>query len=798
MKYLGRKLMLFAGLVTLAFSVMAADYMKVNCNFAKAGATSMWDGATPAQVKDNLLVIPAKEQYTTPLAELPANAKISVSLKASGSGQLSLLDYEADTLMTTKVLWDVKDAKELQEFSTQVASEHGSFKLALIGADGGLKVADIAFKVEGPGENLCRDSSFYGMFGINDWFVQNGGEDWDGLALGPLGSGTVVSDEFPGIGETVMITNEGTVISQQFPYNGEEMYFGVWCRQEDVTVGGKPWATAGVQVVYYDIDDNIIGHGDVTPRLIPGSHGWEYNLFRIHPGSLNAKVKSVGIWLRVFGGATGKFWADEVTIIKVGEGTDFVYDASQGEITVEPMEQPEKINPIWSGVDLSYASQIDLPNVRIALAELQKRGVTHLRTREFFSGDLVKRTVNADGTSNYDFSKVDSYMDFPVKELGLVMVPTIETVPTYLKTEGTHTPNDMVLWGELVEALVNHWLDRYGNDVVSEWIFECWNEPGSDFFRGTSDEFSQIFQTYLKVMKKIMAERNIKLRIAPPSGAMLPLLSKIIREAYAAGLTDIITDQSQHIYGGYDTSMQHFPIYFKEVTERMEPYGLADKPMHITEFNGSAMVSKHFDTAVGAAYLVKANRMMEDIGMFRSYYYSVIDHPYLNLENHFTGDLGYFGHYGTPKATVNALELMNNLNGSTRLKLTSKSEPFDGWAGVADDGTIRVLVTTFSELELGIHRKVPVNVTVAYPDDAKYSAIKMAIVDSKNANAFYAFDQAGQPKYADNPDTTAMAKAAELKYVPYDGKVVHENGELKFSFEMEMNSVMELEIIPAK
>ena len=172
----------------------------------------------------------------------------------------------------------------------------------------------------------------------------------------------------------------------------------------------------------------MIGHDDVTRQLLPGDRPWGYHVIEISPGGLSPKVKSVALYLRIWGGTAGKAWFDELAVVKQGEGQARNYDSSKGVIAVGPAGEAAELVRVWNGVDLSYCSQIDLPQVRTALRRLKEEGgLEYLRTREFFNGPFPVKSIDAAGNMTYDFSTVDKYLDYPVKELGLKLVPTIET-----------------------------------------------------------------------------------------------------------------------------------------------------------------------------------------------------------------------------------------------------------------------------------------------------------------------------------------------------------------------------------
>lgn len=52
-----------------------------------------------------------------------------------------------------------------------------------------------------------------------------------------------------------------------------------------------------------------------------------------------------------------------------------------------------------------------------------------------------------------------------------------EDVYATIYTGWTHVPLSYKRWGELVQRLTNHLVDRYGADEVNKWFFEVWNEP---------------------------------------------------------------------------------------------------------------------------------------------------------------------------------------------------------------------------------------------------------------------------------------------------------------------------------
>lgn len=55
-------------------------------------------------------------------------------------------------------------------------------------------------------------------------------------------------------------------------------------------------------------------------------------------------------------------------------------------------------------------------------------------------------------------------------------------------------PKDYTKWQGLVEAFVGHLVERYGEDEVSKWYFELWNEPDiKHYWLGTVEEYCKLY-----------------------------------------------------------------------------------------------------------------------------------------------------------------------------------------------------------------------------------------------------------------------------------------------------------------
>jgi xylan 1,4-beta-xylosidase len=117
-------------------------------------------------------------------------------------------------------------------------------------------------------------------------------------------------------------------------------------------------------------------------------------------------------------------------------------------------------------------------------------------------------TENASGKPIYSWTIVDRIFDTfhetgvkPLVQLGF-MPEALSTHPqpyqhTFPKgnifTGWAYPPKDYAKWSELVFHFAQHWRERYGDDEVKSWLWEVWNEPDIDYWRGTPEEYFKLY-----------------------------------------------------------------------------------------------------------------------------------------------------------------------------------------------------------------------------------------------------------------------------------------------------------------
>ena len=361
-----------------------------------------------------------------------------------------------------------------------------------------------------------------------------------------------------------------------------------------------------------------------------------------------------------------------------------------------------------------------------------------------------------------------------------------------------YPPRDLKVWGNILQAVVGHWIERYGKECVARWTFECWNEPNASyFFKGTETGFTEIFGAYLEALTAVEKKYGIRLEIGTMSAAgVTPWFFSSLEKARAIGKLDAVDAISLHLYAGFIGSMGTFAGDIDRMRRIASEYPpMERRPIYITEYNASTMNDPRLDTVTTAAFFVKANRIFLDEKVGRAYFFAVCDHLWTGNNYHFEGGLGLFTKTAIPKPVFNALELLNRFEGNRRLPVSSSNDPFDAVAGVDENGTVRVLLTTFDELQPEAAAAARVRLELDWTGRSRNIAPQLIRVDSAHANSHAAYQKAGSPTIAAHPDVTPFRRANEMKPEPVK-KFRFAGNKLLIDLEPELNSVTCVEIAP--
>jgi xylan 1,4-beta-xylosidase len=131
-------------------------------------------------------------------------------------------------------------------------------------------------------------------------------------------------------------------------------------------------------------------------------------------------------------------------------------------------------------------------------------GLKSVRAHGLFHDDIGIYS-EPNGTPAFDFTRSDIIFDFLVQS-GVAPIIELASMPAALASDASQTvfdwkmivspPKDYDRWQALVQAFVQHSVDRYGADVVNSWYFEVWNEPeccNNKFWKGSLDDYFMLY-----------------------------------------------------------------------------------------------------------------------------------------------------------------------------------------------------------------------------------------------------------------------------------------------------------------
>nr|MDA3927548.1 hypothetical protein [Prolixibacteraceae bacterium] len=274
------------------------------------------------------------------------------------------------------------------------------------------------------------------------------------------------------------------------------------------------------------------------------------------------------------------------------------------------------------------------------LAYVKKEcGFRYIRFHGLLTDDMGIYKEDREGNPQYNYMYVDALFDFlqsinitPFVELGFMPNALASGKETIFWWKGNVTPpKDYDKWGALIENLVQHFTDRYGEEEVKKWYFEVWNEPNltPGFWTGTMEDYFKLYKYSALAVKKV----NQEYRIGGPGTAGAAWEPEMIDfcvkndvpidfvSAHSYGVNQGYLDE----YGNSGTVLapQEFAVSGdvlqsrKEISESAKP----DLELHYTEWSASYTPSDPIhDSYHEAAYVLQKMKQVGDAAQSMSYW----------------------------------------------------------------------------------------------------------------------------------------------------------------------------------
>jgi xylan 1,4-beta-xylosidase len=396
---------------------------------------------------------------------------------------------------------------------------------------------------------------------------------------------------------------------------------------------------------------------------------------------------------------------------------------------------------------------------------------TYVRFHGILNDEVGVYDEDSQGNPVYNFSYVDQIYDSllanhvrPFVELSFMpnkMAASKILHPFWYKPN-VSPPKNWSRWDGLIEAFVQHLIDRYGIDEVAQWYFEVWNEPNLDFWAGQpqQDTYWDLYDHTALAIKKI----DSRLRVGGPATARAAWVDAFIRHCVEKHIP--LDYASTHVYGN-DSAQDVFASQasiprdrmvcgaVNKVHDQIAKSSLPTLPLIWSEFNASyANETDVTDAIYMGPWLADTIRQCDGLVDSMSYWtFSDVFEEQGVVKTPFYGGYGLVAEDGIPKPAFNAFELLHQL-GEARIDLDSDS----ALVTRRKDGTLVLAVWNYSAPD---QAGSPRTITLRLKGTKAKQAV-ISRVDHDHGDFHSTYEKMGSPRYPSQLQIQQLRKAADL------------------------------------
>ncbi|MDD6401779.1 MAG: family 43 glycosylhydrolase [Lachnospiraceae bacterium] len=441
-------------------------------------------------------------------------------------------------------------------------------------------------------------------------------------------------------------------------------------------------------------------------------------------------------------------------------------------------------------------------------------GFSHIRGHGLFSDDMAiyqQRIIDGKEVVEYNFTYLDLVMDSyielglrPFIELGFMPNKMASGDQTVFYWKGNVTPpKSYEAWTDMVKALLNHLIDRYGLEDVVTWPVEVWNEPNlPGFWKGADmQEYFKLFKHSFYAVKEV----DERFRVGGPAvcGGTDEIWIRAFLDYCKEERIPVDFVTRHHYTTEFPDDVGHYGYAELEETEArfdnlqttrdiIDSYDeFRGMEIHITEFNTSYIPNCPLhDTNQNAAYLARQLSRLGDNN--ESYSYWTFGDIFEERGVPFTPFHGGFGLVANgciPKPTFYTFAFFKKLK---EMDYTGVYRDDNCIVVKMADESYRGIMWNDTRKRSG--RVVSLDMNINIPN-GEYVVIKK-IVDEKTTNPLKLWHDLGEPANPSKQQLDLIKEAAKPFVV--SNRYVVDNDKLSFEQDLEENAVVYFEINKAK
>jgi xylan 1,4-beta-xylosidase len=315
----------------------------------------------------------------------------------------------------------------------------------------------------------------------------------------------------------------------------------------------------------------------------------------------------------------------------------------------------------------------------------------------------------------------------------------------------TSPPRRMSDWSALVAAFAQHLVKRYGIAEVSQWRFECWNEPNLNFWAGTQAQYFELYRQTSNALKGV----DRRLQVGGPATAQMMWVPEFL--AYCARERVPVDFVSSHIYAD-DPQENIFGkpnLYpFEEVIPRalaraqaqIRDSSFHELPLLITEWSSQ-----------NPAFIVQTVRDCLGLAATLSYWtFDAVFEEQGTPRTFFNDAYGLIGQSGVPRPALHAFTALHRL-GPRRLR--TGSGPV--LASRREDGSSALLAWNLMPKKTRTSAAGTQRLSLQLKGSQARSA-ELTLIDPAKASPWPAYDAMGRPAYPSREQIDELTRSAAI------------------------------------
>ena len=226
-------------------------------------------------------------------------------------------------------------------------------------------------------------------------------------------------------------------------------------------------------------------------------------------------------------------------------------------------------------------------------------------------------------------------------------------------------PKRMSDWIALIDSFARHLVQRYGIAEVSQWRFECWNEPNLSFWAASQAEYFELYKHTASALKQVSS----RLQVGGPATAEMMWIPQFLEYCARGGVpVDFVSshvyadDPQENIFGKPDLYPfeQVIPRALAQARDQIRSSAFTDLPLVVSEWasQNPAFIAQTIRDCAGLADTFSYwtfDAVFEEQGPPRTFFNDVY---------------GLIGQSGVPRPSLHAFAALHRL-GTRRLQASA-------------------------------------------------------------------------------------------------------------------------------